>query len=332
MKKLTILLLGAVLSLLLTPAVHAQFVVTDPMHTGVTTLIKMITDPSFKTMVKNIEKLKKVASAVQQFHRGAEVVKTISHASQKMSQLSAAVSRDGHIYPAEYALMTKDINALAAVGTGILKDMRSATTQAGGVLEMNDAQRVEFIDNAYKLVVQYDRMIDRYFSLVRSRSIQRSGNSADLASTAKLYRIAYQTSQAGGGGNIYAQSEGTGYDNGYVEDTTSILDKAYNALLMEGYRFEFKKSRITDSISSAWNWVDSGGATTEAKGGTAGGGSNVQSQIEEGIKNFIGPDGKVISNEEMMVKVRIKARELMKPTREELRKKWKLDECMTMGH
>lgn len=368
MKKLTTLLLGAALSLL-TLAAQAQFVVSDPMHTGVTTLIKMITDPSFKTMVKNIEKLKKVASAVQQFHRGAEVVKTISQASQKMSQLSAAVNRDGHIYPAEYALMTKDINALAAVGTGILKDMRSATTQAGGVLEMNDAQRVEFIDNAYKLVVQYDRMIDRYFSLVRSRSIQRSGNSADLASTAKLYRIAYQTSQAGGGGGIYAQSEGTGYDSGYVNDTTSVLDKAYNspqamefrkkqqecmdnqanyydelqieearkegealhALLMEGYRFEFKPARISDTFSSAWNFIDSGGQTTEGKS-SAGGTTNVQSQIEEGIKNFIGPDGKVISNEEMMVKIRIKARELMKPTREELRKKWKLDECMTMGY
>lgn len=369
MKKLTTLLLGAALSLL-TPAAQAQFVVSDPMHTGVTTLIKMITDPSFKTMVKNIEKLRKVGSAVQQFHRGAEVVKTISQASQKMSQLSAAVSRDGHIYPAEYALMTKDVNALAAVGTGILKDMRSATTQAGGVLEMNDAQRVEFIDNAYRRVVQYDRMVDRYFSLIRSRSIQRSGNSADLASTAKLYRIAYQTSQTGGGGGVYARSEGSGYDSGYVEDTTSVLDRAYNSpqamefrrkqqecmdnqanyydelqieeakkegealasLLMEGYRFEFKRARITDTISSAWNWFDSGGETTDGKNATAGGGNNVQSQIEEGIKNFVGPDGQVISNEEMMVNIRIKARELMKPTREELRKKWKLDDCMTMGY
>lgn len=366
MKKLSVLAMVCLLSI--TPGI-AQFVVSDPMHTGVTTLIKMITDPSFKSMVKNIEKLKKVASAVQQFHRGTEIVRTITQATQKMAQLSTAVSRDGHIYPAEYALMTQDINKLAGVGTAILKDMRSATTQSGGVLEMDDAKRVEFINHAYKLVTQYDRLIDQYFRKIRARSVQRSGNSADLASTTKLYEVASRTSSLGGGGGIYAQSEGMGYDFGYEKDSTSILDKAYtskeakefrqkqqecmdnqanyydelqmeeakkegealNALLMEGYHFQFKPARLTDTFSSVFNFIDSGGATTDGKA-QGSGTTNVQSQIEEGIKNFIGPDGKVISNEEMMVKIRIKTRELMKPKREELRKRWKLDECMTMGY
>ncbi len=370
MKKLTItfLLIGGLL--LAMPASKAQFVVSDPMHTGVTTLIKMITDPSFKTMVKNIEKLKRVASAVQQFHRGTQVVKTITQASQKMAQLSAAVSRDGHIYPAESAMMAKDINSLAKIGTEILKDMRSATTQQGGVLEMTDAQRVEFIDKAFDKVTRYDKMIDKYFSLVRSMSVQRSAGAADLASTARLYEIAWKVPEIGGGAGYTAESEGMGYDMAYVEDTTSILDKAYDSpqakafrkkqqecmdnqanyydelqieearsegealhfLVTEGgYRFDFKNATITGTLSSAWNWVNSGGETTNSPG-SAGGGSNVQTQIEEGVKNFVGPDGKVISNEEMMVKIRIKARELMKPAREELRKKWKIDDCMTMGY
>ncbi|GHB87393.1 hypothetical protein [Persicitalea jodogahamensis] len=367
MKKLSILMIAALLAIL-TPAT-AQFVVSDPMHTGVTTLIKMITDPSFKTMVKNIEKLKRVASAVQQFHRGTQVVQTITQASQKMAQLSAAVSRDGHIYPAEYALMVKDVNNLAKIGTEILKDMRSATTQSGGVLEMTDAQRVEFIDKAFDKVTKYDNLIDAYFNKVKAMSIQRSGNSADLASTTRLYEVAYRLPQSGGGGAITAQSEGMGYDMGYENDTTSILDKAYDspqakafrkkqqecmdnqanyydelllaevksegeafkALMMSGYSFEFKPSRITSDLKSVWNWIDSGGQTTEGKS-SGGGGADVSSQIEEGIKNFIGPDGKVISNEEMMVLIRIKARELLKPARDELRKKWKLDECMTMGY
>lgn len=368
MKKLVVYFLMTGGMLLNAPRAGAQFIVADPMHTGVTTLIKMITDPSFKTMVKNIEKLKKVTSSVQQFHRGTQVVSTITKASQKMAQLSAAVSRDGHIYPGEAALMAQDVNALAKIGTEILKDMRSATTQSGGVLEMDDAQRVQFIDKAFERVTRYDQMIDRYFALVRGMSIQRSAGSADLASTAKLYEVAYRMPTAGGGGSISAESEGYGYDAGYEKDSSSILDKAYtseeakafrkkqqecmdnqanyydelqlaearseadalHALLMEGYAFQFKKGTITGSLSSAFNWVNSGGESTEPA--SAGGTNTVQSQIEEGIKNFIGPDGKVISNEEMMVKVRIKSRELIKPVKEQLRKTWKLDECMSMGY
>ena len=74
MKKLVVYFLMTGGMLLNAPRAGAQFIVADPMHTGVTTLIKMITDPSFKTMVKNIEKLKKVTSSVQQFHRGTRCV------------------------------------------------------------------------------------------------------------------------------------------------------------------------------------------------------------------------------------------------------------------
>ncbi|MDF7821862.1 hypothetical protein P1X15_29875 [Runella sp. MFBS21] len=365
-----------VIAFLLAYGVQAQFVVSDPMHTGVTTLIKLIQDPSFKTMVKNIEQLQKVASAVRQFHRGMETVKAVQNCVAKMQKLSAAVSRDGHIYPSEFAAMTQDIEALAAEGSSIFKDMRTATTQSGGVLKMTDAERVNFLDNAYKRVSKFSATIDRYFAKVRAMSIQRSGNKIDMANTAKLYRLASQVGSVGSGGEIYRNTRDLAYDMGYDDTDTSILDKAYTnaaakllrekqaqcaenqanyydeyafkeaqmdkdafyALLNEGYTYKEKKEKISKILTNAITWnfqvaKEALNQVDEIRG--AGDGQNqvnVQEEIEKGISNFYDPSGKEISNEEFMVQVRIKARELMRPVREQLRTKWKLDECMTLGY
>lgn len=353
-------------------AVQAQFVVSDPMHTGVTTLIKLIQDPSFKTMVKNIEQLQKVASTVRQFHRGMETVKTVQNCVAKMQKLSAAVSRDGHIYPTEFTAMTQDIEALAAEGSSIFKDMRTATTQSGGVLKMTDAERVVFLDNAYKRVSRYSATIDRYFAKVRSMSIQRSGNKTDMANTAKLYRLASRVGSVGSGGEIYRNTRDLAYDMGYDDRDTSVLDKAYTnaqakalrekqaicaenqanyydelyfkeaqmdkeafqALLGEGYTFEAKKGSFMNVVKDIatfkiYKQVIDGveqlvGENTSDK--------DIQTEINDSVKNFIDPSGKVISNEEFQLQLKFKARELMRPVREQLRKKWKLDECMTLGY
>ena len=354
------------------PPLRAQFVVSDPMHTGVTTLIKLIQDPSFKSMVKNIEDLKRVTSTVRQFHRGIETVTTVQKAVQKMAKLSAAVSRDGHIYPNEYALMTQDIEALAAAGSAIFKDMHTATTQSGGVLKMTDGERVNFLDNAYKRVSHFNTLIDHYFAKVRAMSIQRSGNKTDLANTVKLYNLASRVNTVGGGGEIYRNTRDLAYDMGYDDRDTSVLDKAYTnaeakalrekqaicaenqanyydelyfkeaqmdkeafqALLGEGYTFEAKKGsfmnvakdivtfkvfkRVVDGVEELV------GENTSSK--------DMQTEINDSVKNFIDPSGKVISNEEFQLQLKFKARELMRPVREQLRKKWKLDECMTLGY
>jgi hypothetical protein len=344
------------------PPLRAQFVVSDPMHTGVTTLIKLIQDPSFKSMVKNIEDLKRVASTVRQFHRGIETVSTVQKAVQKMAKLSAAVSRDGHIYPNEYALMTQDIEALAAAGSAIFKDMHTATTQSGGVLKMTDGERVNFLDNAYKRVSHFNSLIDRYFAKVRAMSIQRSGNKTDLANTVKLYNLASRVNTVGAGGEIYRNTRDLAYDMGYDDRDTSVLDKAYTnaeakalrekqALCAEnqanyydeldlresrverdafyylisqgGYRFEYKKGSIKSDLNSLFT-----GGGQEQTNNTI----NLQTSIEESFKGFIDPNGKFISNEEFLLEVKIKSRELMRPIREELRAKWKLDECMTLGY
>lgn len=357
---------------MLTLHLQAQFVVSDPMHTGVTTLIKLIQDPSFRTMVKSIEQLQKVASTVRQFHRGLETVKVVQNCVAKMQKLSAAVSKDGHIYPSEFAAMTQDIEALAAQGSNIFKDMRTATTQSGGVLKMTDSERVNFLDNAYKRVCNFNAAIDLYFAKVRAMSIQRSGNKIDLANTTKLYKLASNVGSVGGGGEIYRNTKDLAYDMGYDDQDTSVLDKAYTnaaakalrekqqlcsenqanyydeleykeaqidkdsfgAMMAEGYSFEAKKGTFMNVVKDiatfkVFKEVKDGVENLVGENSSQ---KDIQTEINDGIKNFIDPSGKVISNEEFQLLMKFKARELMRPIKEQLRIKWKLDECMTLGY
>lgn len=373
MKRVTAFVLAFLLSLAV-QQVQAQFVVSDPMHTGVSTLIKLIQDPSFKQIVNQIEDLQRVASAVRQFHRGMETVKTVQNTIAKMTKLSAAVSKDGHIFPAEYALMTQDIEGLAAAGSAIFKDMHTATTQSGGVLKMTDAERVAFIDNAYKRVSEFSRVVDAYFAKIRAMSIQRSGNMTDLNNTTKLYALAATVSNNGVGGEIYRNTRDLAYDMGYDDEKKSVLDSAYNspaakalrekqqlcsenlqnyydelyfresqmdqqsflALMQEGYSYKDKPQSVKKTVKNllTFNLNLTGKIADEIDKmtGAADNEVNIQEEIENNIQNFYDPSGKVISNEEFQMLMKIKARELMRPVREELRKKWKLDECMSLGY
>ena len=162
-----------VLLLLSGGTIFGQMITNDPIHTAITTMMKLFQDPSFKTMVKNIEQLKKVSGAIQQFHRGKEIITKIQNCTQKISSLSTAVSKDGHIYPTEYSLMVQDVTKLSKVGTDILKDMKSATTQSGGVLKMSDAERVKWLDDTYIRVCKFEQLLNSYFGNIQSLSLRR---------------------------------------------------------------------------------------------------------------------------------------------------------------
>lgn len=138
----------------------AQFIVTDPIHTGVTSLIKLITDPSFKTMVKQIEGLKKVAGAVRQFHRGTQIVTEVAECTKKLGKFSTAISKDGHISTAEYALIADDVALIVKEGKNILKDMKTVVTSGTSILKMSDGERAKWLDETYKRVAKYSNGID----------------------------------------------------------------------------------------------------------------------------------------------------------------------------
>lgn len=370
-QKLTITILSV--TVLLPIMVRGQFITNDPIHTAITTMMKLFQDPSFKTMVKNIEQLKKVSGAVQQFHRGKEIITKIQNCTQKISSLSTAVSKDGHIYPTEYSLMVQDITKLSKVGTDILKDMKSSTTQAGGVLKMSDSERVKWLDETYVRVCKFEQLLNTYFTNIQSLSLRRSGNRNDLKSTAKLYSMV-SSSQGTGYAGVNGNIGGNGYDDDYNQKETSALDSAYTseqakklkemqelctvrmqnyqdelqlaekkmdgqavaALLGEGWDYKVKPPKIDLFTTTAFSII---GKITDAINGSGdaniggGGDTNVTQHIEDSIQCWINPSGKKVSNDEFLTYMRIKAREMIieQKLSETLRKKYKLDECQSMG-
>jgi hypothetical protein len=363
-------IISFLMACLMIQQVYGQWVVSDPMHTGITSLIKLIQSPSFKSIVQNIEMLQKVVGAVQQFHRGTEIVQTITKCTSKLNSMATAVSKDGHIYPAELTAMSDDIGRMAEQGTEILKDMRTATTQSGSVLKMTDADRIKWLDETYKRVRKFEQMIDSYFNKVKAMSLKRSGNKYDLGSTASLYASADRSVPRYGTGSVGAKINGTGYDNGYDNDTNSVLnnieesekaklaqkrmlqcqenqqnyydeksileikmeDVGWAALLNEGWVLKmgngitFSTNFETQTIVSAIVRDSTGSALNSVTGGFASAILN-----DDSIDKIISPSGNRVTKEEFQIRLRMKVRELMPFQDAILRKKWRLEDCLTVG-
>lgn len=239
MKKL-IATLMVLLTLGVGNLVRGQMVTNDPIHTGITALIKMFQDPSFKSLVGNIEKLSKVASAVRQFHRGTEIISSVSRITSSLSSFSLAVSKDGHIYPAEYKLMSEDIKAFGTEAAKMIKDMKASTTQSGAVLKMTDAERVKWLNETYEKIYAFESMINKYFARIQNVSLRRAGSKQDLVATSKLYTAALAPSTGFFAGAQNVNILKNGYDAGYNDSDTIALDLLYKT---EAYKTFQKKMR-----------------------------------------------------------------------------------------
>lgn len=306
--------------------VNAQFVVSDPLHTAVTQLIKLLQDPSFKTLVKNVEKLKKVTSGVQQFHRGTQLVSTITQTTTMLNRMANSIGKDGHIYPAEYQMIIQDFQGLTKAGTDILKDMRQSTSQ--NILEMNDSERMNWLNMAHERAGKFQNLVQAYYNRIRAMSMRRAGNLRDRQATAKLYDIALAnvTSNPLGGDFNFNNGNEQAYDAFYPEGT-SVLDnytETEDAVKMRQAQEDFNKRLLNyqDELQIA-----------EMKAQRIA----LRIKLDEGyrpVENWAGtktvgwatPDGKEISKEEFEVIVKILGRELLVPMREELTKKYRIDE------
>lgn len=226
MKRLSITF-ALLLSLSLGNLVRGQMLTNDPIHTGITALIKMFQDPSFKSLVGNIEKLSKVASAVRQFHRGSEIISSVTRITSSLSSFSLAVSKDGHIYPAEYKLMSQDIKVFSEEAAKMIKDMKASTTQSGSVLKMTDAERVKWLNDTYEKIYAFESMINKYFARIQNVSLRRSGSKQDLVATSKLYRAAMVPSTGFFAGAQEVSIAKNGYDAAYNDSDTIALDLLY---------------------------------------------------------------------------------------------------------
>ena len=210
--------------LLVTPALNAQFVVSDPIHTAVSNLMSLIQKPTFKTMVDAIEKLKKVKGAVQSYHRGQQLIQTVQQTTRTLQSISTVISKDGHIYPAEYSLIADDLSAMGGHANDILKDMRQGTSQ--NMFEMNDQGRIEWIFRAYESAKKFQGLVNNYYYKVRSLSLRRIRSQKDWQMTSRLYAMAEPTlTKQGNYGEVQFMLGEKGYDDDYTDRSKSALDE-----------------------------------------------------------------------------------------------------------
>lgn len=228
--------------------VYSQMVTNDPIHTAITTLIKMFQDPSFKTMVSNIEKLKKVTSAVRQFHRGTEIINSVTSITNKLTTYSAAIAKDGHIYPVEYKRMSDDIKMFTAEATKMVKDMKAATTSNGGVLQMTDAERAKWLDETYMRISAFEMKVTRYFNGIAAASVKRSASKADLTATTRLYKFAATVPDGYMGGGQTASIPKNGYDAAYNDSLQIPLDYLYKTKAYEDFQKKMRECEFRNQM------------------------------------------------------------------------------------
>ena len=311
-------LLGALAS---RPA-EAQFIVSDPLHTGVTQLIKLLQDPSFKTLVKNVEDLKKVSNGIRQFHRGTELVKVVTGTTQTMSQMATTINMDGHIYPAEYALIVKDFKAMADEGTNILKDMRQST--ATNILKMNDAERMNWLNTAYEKASRFQNKVNAYFYRIRALSLKRAGSLRDRTATAKLYGIAIDRMDRLTGGGSGGDSFDNGFENGYNDyqpyKDESVLDNYTQTA--EAQRMRQAQEEYTRRLQDYQDRLEL--AEIEAKRMAmasllAKGYQPIPApKRKDGEIGWATPDGRIISTEEFEIVLRMETRVFLEPMKKRL--------------
>lgn len=317
--KLSWLALGTTLA---THQANAQFVVSDPLHTGVTQLIKLLQDPSFKTLVKNVEDLKKVSNGIKQFHRGTELVRTVTGTTQTLSQMASTINMDGHIYPAEYSLIVKDFKAMADEGTGILKDMRQST--ATNILKMNDAERMTWLNTAFDKASRFQNKVNAYFYRVRALSLKRAGSLHDRTATARLYGISIDRMDRLTSGGSGGDSFDNGFENGYNDyepyKDESILDNY--AQTAEAQRMRQAQEDYTRRLQDYQDRLEL--AEIEAKS------MAMRSLLAKGYQpipapkrkdgeiGWATPDGRVISTEEFEIVLRMETRVFLEPMKKRL--------------
>ncbi len=315
-------------SIIASHSLKAQFVVSDPLHTGVSQLMKLLQDPSFKTLVKNVEDLKKVSNGIKQFHRGTELVKVVMGTTQTMSQMATTINVDGHIYPAEYALIVKDFKAMADEGTSILKDMRQST--ATNILKMNDAERMTWLNTAYEKASRFQNKVNAYFYRVRALSLKRAGSLHDRTATAKLYGISItrmdRLTSGGGGGNSFDNGFENGYNDYEPYKDESVLDNYSQT--PEAQRMRQAQEDYTRRLQDYQDRLEL--AEIEAKRMAmmsllAKGYQPIPApKRKDGEIGWATPEGKVISTEEFEIVLRMETRVFLEPMKKRLYDEYKI--------
>lgn len=176
--------------------INAQFVVSDPIHTGISIASKILHVANQITatleldeILKAAEKLRKVSNGIQTFHRVQLTIKNIQKAGKHYQESVNAIVTDKHFKPKEIEKILAGYETLLGESATIIKDMNMATK--GNFLDMKDGERLDWLNKVCDKANTHVSNIEKFTSSVRSISMLRSRNNNDYRITSAIYGFAY---------------------------------------------------------------------------------------------------------------------------------------------
>jgi uncharacterized protein YwbE len=189
------IIVSLLLGVFIVGKIHAQFVVSDPIHTGISIVSKILHVANQITatleldeILKAAEKLRKVSNGIQTFHRVQLTIKNIQKAGKHYQESVNAIVTDKHFKPKEIEKILVGYETLLGESSSIIKDMNMATK--GNFLDMKDGERLDWLNKVCDKANAHVSNIEKFTSSVRSISMLRSRNNNDYRITTAIYGFA----------------------------------------------------------------------------------------------------------------------------------------------
>lgn len=229
-------ILAATMFVLTSSLAFSQFVVSDPIHTGISIASKILHIANQITeglhldeVLKAAEKLKKVSNGIKTFHRITQTITNIKNAGQHYQQAVKVITTDKHFKPAEMQKILLGYESLLRESNNVIKDLNQGTQ--GNFLEMKDGERLAWIEKVCDKANQHIKSIEQYTASVRAISTMRAKTNGDYRITVALYGFSDDFSTAIN-------------SNQYSLPNTGTIDVNYGDTAWNGYG-------RTDALSQA---------------------------------------------------------------------------------
>ena len=191
------MILLTVFSLGLHTVSYGQFVVSDPgntavnsVHSGITSILNALSKTSFGSLVKDVESLKKVSSAIQNVSKVTQILNQCQQTMNYMNKISQVVSKDRHFSPNEYSIIAEDLRDISQKGIKSLTDMKGATS--ANLFRMSDHERLVWMDNVQSKIGSLNNMLGQYYASLSKISSHRATSVKDRQLTSQLYSAGAQ--------------------------------------------------------------------------------------------------------------------------------------------
>jgi hypothetical protein len=187
---------------------NAQFVVTDPTNlaSGILNSANEIvqTSNTVTNVVKNFNEVKKVYEQGKEYYDKLKAVTNLVKDARKVQQTVLMVGDISEMYVSNFGKMINDPNFSAQELTAIAFGYSKLLNESGGLLSdlkqivnssslsMNDKERMEIIDQVYKEVSEYHKLVRYYTNKNISVSYLRAKKKNDAQRVLKLYGTANQ--------------------------------------------------------------------------------------------------------------------------------------------